>query len=128
MKKMWKKGKNKGINKGLCLSAQEYQHVVEVRERVLLGCEKAFWRNDKDHRNESRNPCMSLSKSGSERLMDSIFLMEWMTVEWCLPPKLFPISGKLALVRDLERYIAIWRGRAMDLELLRARRSEVLRL
>jgi hypothetical protein len=55
-------------------------------------------------------------------------LMEWMTVEWCLPPKLFPISGKLALVSDLERYMAICRGRAMDLELFRARRSEVLRV
>ncbi len=45
--------------------------------------------------------------------------MEWITVEWCLPPKLRPISGSDAFVRDLQRYIATWRGSATDFELLR---------
>ena len=42
-----------------------------------------------------------------------------MTVEWCLPPKLFPISGSDAFVSDLHRYIAICRGIATDFELFR---------
>ncbi len=42
-----------------------------------------------------------------------------MTVEWCLPPKLFPISGSDAFVSDLQRYIATCRGSATDFELLR---------
>ena len=40
-----------------------------------------------------------------------------MTVEWCLPPKLLPISGSDAFVSDLQRYIATWRGSATDFEL-----------
>ena len=42
-----------------------------------------------------------------------------MTVEWCLPPKLRPISGSEARVSALHRYIATWRGIATDFELLR---------
>ena len=51
-----------------------------------------------------------------------------MTVEWCLPPKLRPISGSDAWVSALHRYIAIWRGIATDFELLRDRRSDDLQL
>ena len=51
--------------------------------------------------------------------MPSIFWIEWMTVEWCLPPNALPISGSEARVSVLHMYIATWRGRAMDLELLR---------
>ncbi len=46
-----------------------------------------------------------------------------MTVEWCLPPKLRPISGSEACVSDLHRYMAICRGMATDFELLRDFRS-----
>ena len=51
--------------------------------------------------------------------MTSILRMEWMTVEWCLPPKLRPISGRDAWVNDLQRYIATWRGIAIDFVLFR---------
>ena len=49
-------------------------------------------------------------------------------MEWCLPPKLRPISGNDAFVSDLQRYIAIWRGIATDLELLRDFSSTQLQL
>ena len=58
----------------------------------------------------------------------SIFRIEWITVEWCLPPKLRPISGSDACVSDLHRYIAIWRGIATDFELLRDFSSVELQL
>ena len=51
-----------------------------------------------------------------------------MTVEWCFPPKLRPISGKDARVSDLQRYMAIWRGIAIDFELLRDFKSVSFRL
>ena len=43
-----------------------------------------------------------------------------------LPPNSRPISGKLALVRVLHRYIATWRGNEMFLELLLDLRSAAL--
>jgi hypothetical protein len=46
-----------------------------------------------------------------------------MTVEWCLPPKLLPISGSDAFVSDLHRYIEICRGIEIDFALLRDFRS-----
>src|SRR5688572_30787794 len=58
-----------------------------------------------------------LLKTASVFRRSSTFRMEWITVEWCLPPKLFPISGSDALVRFLQRYIATCRGRATDFEL-----------
>ena len=51
-----------------------------------------------------------------------------MTVEWCFPPKLRPISGSDARVSDLQRYIATCRGIATDFELLRDFRSTIFRL
>ena len=39
-----------------------------------------------------------------------------MTVVWSFPPKLRPISGRLKVVIFLARYIAIWRGLAMERE------------
>jgi hypothetical protein len=41
---------------------------------------------------------MRRSKSGSRLRSVSILRTEWMTVEWCLPPKAFPISGSEAAV------------------------------
>src|SRR5688572_3425896 len=60
-----------------------------------------------------------LLKTASVFRRSSTFRMEWMTVEWCLPPKLLPISGSDALVRFLHRYMATCRGRATDFELFR---------
>src|SRR5688572_33239833 len=71
------------------------------------------------YRSDSDRVLRSVLKSPSRCRRDSIFLMEWMTVEWCLPPKLFPISGSDAFVNALHRYIAIWRGMAIDFELFR---------
>ena len=51
-----------------------------------------------------------------------------MTVEWCLPPKLLPISGSDAVVRALQRYIATWRGSATDFELFLDFRSDQLQV
>src|SRR4030095_16338128 len=70
-------------------------------------------------RNDSRKLLMRLLKSSSFFRSSSTFLIEWMTVEWCFPPKLRPISGNDACVSDLHMYIATWRGMAMDFELLR---------
>jgi len=48
------------------------------------------------------------------------------TVEWCLPPKRRPISGRELSVRDLHRYIAICRGMAICWLLFFAFRSAIL--
>ena len=55
----------------------------------------------------------------------SILRTEWMTVEWCLPPKALPISGSEAAVRFLMRYMAIWRGSATVFELFLALSSVI---
>ena len=56
-------------------------------------------------------------KSPSFCRRSSTLRIEWITVEWCLPPKLLPISGSDAFVKFLHRYIAICRGIATDFEL-----------
>ena len=38
-------------------------------------------------------------------------------MEWCFPPKLFPICGNEALVRDFDKNIAICLGRVTVFEL-----------
>jgi len=57
--------------------------------------------------NELRKFSIWVLKAASCFRLFSTFRIEWITVEWCLPPKLFPIWGNEALVRDLHRYIAI---------------------
>src|SRR5215203_482615 len=70
-------------------------------------------------RNDSMKLLIRVLKSPFDFRRSSILRMEWITVEWCLPPKLLPISGSDALVRFLQRYIAICRGIATDFELFR---------
>src|SRR5687767_14717077 len=72
------------------------------------------------HRNACTKLLISRSNSGSFLRRPSIFRTEWITVEWCLPPNPLPISGSEASVKVLVRYIAICRGTATDLALLRA--------
>src|SRR5581483_4457593 len=81
-----------------------------------------------NHRKPSRKFPIRVLKSASFLRRSSTFRIEWMTVEWCLPPKLRPISGSDACVSDLQRYIAICRGIATDFELLRDFRSTILSL
>src|SRR4029453_7902717 len=69
------------------------------------------------HCSVSMKRWISLSKSCSLRRISSIFLIEWITVEWCLPPNRRPISGSDLSVSVLQRYIAIWRGKAIGLAL-----------
>src|SRR3954471_12693860 len=78
--------------------------------------------------NPSRKLPIRLLKSRSFFRRSSTFLIEWITVEWCFPPKLRPISGSDACVNDLHKYIAIWRGMATDFELLRDFNSTIFRL
>lgn len=59
------------------------------------------------HRKAWTKLLMSLSKSESWRRSSLILRTEWMTVEWCFPPKSLPISGREAPVRVLVRYMAI---------------------
>src|SRR3954465_11702951 len=79
-------------------------------------------------RNPSRRFAIRVLKSPSFLRRSSTLRMEWITVEWCLPPKLRPISGSDACVSDLQRYIGIWRGIATDFELLRDFSSAIFRL
>src|SRR6185436_4162486 len=80
------------------------------------------------YRKPSRKLPIRMLKSPSFLRRSSTFRIEWITVEWCLPPKLRPISGSDACVSDLHRYMAIWRGMATDFELLRDLRSCIFRL
>src|SRR6476620_9178771 len=80
------------------------------------------------YRNPSRKLPINVLKSGFFCRRSSTLRMEWMTVEWCLPPKLRPISGSDACVSDLQRYIAICLGIATDFELFRDLRSTSFRL
>src|SRR5712692_2820484 len=80
------------------------------------------------YRKPSKKLPIRLLKSLSFFRRSSTFRIEWITVEWCLPPKLRPISGSDACVSDLQRYIAIWRGIATDFELLRDFKSTIFRL
>src|SRR4051812_41134365 len=75
-----------------------------------------LWKSGSGYLKPSRNPLIRLLKSGSFFRSSSTFRIEWITVEWCFPPKLRPISGKEARVRDLQRYIATCRGMAIDFE------------
>src|SRR5690606_23244546 len=84
------------------------------------GCGKPHLsRGSSLYRSDSVRVLRSVLKSPSRCRRSSIFRIEWMTVEWCFPPKLLPISGSEAFVRFLQRYIAICRGMATDFELLR---------
>src|SRR6266850_4813091 len=80
------------------------------------------------YRKPSRKLAIRLLKSASFLRRSSTFRIEWITVEWCFPPKLRPISGSDACVSDLQRYIAICRGIAIDFELFRDFRSTSFRL
>src|SRR6185312_1825724 len=84
--------------------------------------------NRQSHRNPSRKLPIRMLKFTSFLRRSSTFRIEWITVEWCLPPKLRPISGRDACVSDLQRYIAIWRGIATDFELFRDFNSAIFRL
>src|SRR5262245_14235534 len=97
-------------------AVDEGQPVGPARARRGPLCGKA----PESHRNACTKLLISLSKSGSRLRMVSILRTEWITVEWCFPPKSLPISGSEALVRVLVRYMAIWRGSATDLELFLA--------
>ena len=77
--------------------------------------------------NVSKKPLIRVLKSRSRLQRASIFRIEWITVVWCLPPKLLPIWGREAFVSVLHKYIAICRGRAIAFELFRDLRSEILR-
>ena len=50
--------------------------------------------------------CSTALNSESRCRIPSIFWIEWMTVEWCLPPNALPISGSEARVSALHMYIA----------------------
>src|SRR4029079_4386745 len=69
------------------------------------------------HLNDSIRLWITVLKSPSFCRRSSTLRIEWITVEWCLPPKLLPISGSAAFVSALHRYIAICRGSATDFEL-----------
>src|SRR2546426_7028704 len=92
------------------------------------GCRRADCGGGKPgqpHRNAWTKLLMRRSNSGSRLRKVSIFRTEWMTVEWCLPPKALPISGSEAAVRVLMRYMAIWRGSATVFELFLALSSVI---
>lgn len=57
--------------------------------------------------NDLRKLLITVLNEASFFRLVSIFLIEWMTVEWCLPPKLLPICGSDAFVSPLQRYMAI---------------------
>jgi hypothetical protein len=59
------------------------------------------------YRSDSMKLLRSVLKSPLPSFIFSTILIEWMTVEWCFPPKLRPISGSDAFVSILQRYIAI---------------------
>src|SRR5205085_5760085 len=96
--------------------------------QASAGLCKAAVENRQSHRNPSRKLPIRMLKFPSFLRRSSTLRIEWITVEWCLPPKLRPISGSDACVSDLQRYIAIWRGFATDFELLRDFNSTSFRL
>jgi hypothetical protein len=76
------------------------------RAQTSAGLWKDAVDNSRDQRNPSRKFAISMLKFPSFFRSSSTFRIEWMTVEWCFPPKLRPISGSDACVSDLQRYIA----------------------
>src|SRR5258705_3745952 len=92
------------------------------------GPAEATVQNPSIQRKPSRKLLISLLKSVSFLRRSSIFRLEWITVEWCFPPKLAPISASDACVNDLHKYIAICLGMATDLELLRDFNSTIFKL
>src|ERR1700730_9643132 len=99
---------------------------VEKSTFIHTGARAHLWKTPgtaNRQRNPSKKLWIWLLKSGALFRSSSTFRIEWITVEWCLPPKLRPISGSDACVSDLHRNMATWRGIATDLGLLRAFKS-----